>query len=342
MLFRSPGTVLQLLEGPVMTPGGFNEFRFLDENQTIPINVPVTAGQNFYIALEFFNPTNVGGGGPSVVRDVDGCQAGRNVLFAPGLGGWLNFCTFLAGDLAIRAVVDCQDATGACCDVNALCSNDVGEGDCQGPGETFFLGETCATITCPTPVGACCNGAGGCFSDQTQDFCENTLSSIYAGNGTTCESQICDVGACCLPDGSCQDVIDQVCTGLGGVFNGPGSDCASANCPQPGGACCVGETCVADQTEANCAAFDGTWQGPLSTCAPNPCAAGCNSTAVCPNADVNCDNIVNTIDIGIISSSANFGLSAGAASEPRADVNGDGIINTIDIGVASSSACFGM
>ena len=58
--FPTPGTLLETLEGPVMTPGYLNEFRYLDEAQTIPLNVPVSAGQQFYVVLEFYNPTNVG------------------------------------------------------------------------------------------------------------------------------------------------------------------------------------------------------------------------------------------------------------------------------------------
>ena len=57
--------------------------------------------------------------------------------------------------------------------------------------------------------------------------------------------------------------------------------------------------------------------------------------------DVNCDNIVNTLDITIISSSANFGKSACDANNMRADVFADGIISTLDIAVAASSGCFG-
>ena len=74
---------------------------------------------------------------------------------------------------------------------------------------------------------------------------------------------------------------------------------------------------------------------------PDECE-GCQSTALCRHADVNCDNIVNTVDIAIISSSANFGLAVGEMANLRADVNRDGTVNTLDIGIASGSACFGM
>ena len=104
--FPAPGAELETLVGPVMTPGFLNEFRFLDNTKNFPLDVPVTSGQQFYVTLEFANPTDIGNGGPSVLRDNDGCLAGGTALFAIP-GGWLDFCFFLSGDLVIRAIVDC-------------------------------------------------------------------------------------------------------------------------------------------------------------------------------------------------------------------------------------------
>ena len=118
--FPDPGAELETLVGPVMTPGFINEFRYLDDTKNFPLNVPVTSGQQFYVILEFANPTDVGNGGASVVRDLDGCQPGKNVLFAIP-GEWLNFCIFLTGDLVIRAVVDCETVT--------TCAWDCGDQD---------------------------------------------------------------------------------------------------------------------------------------------------------------------------------------------------------------------
>lgn len=71
-------------------------------------------------------------------------------------------------------------------------------------------------------------------------------------------------------------------------------------------------------------------------------AGGCQSTAACPNTDVNCDNVTSGLDIAIITNSANFGLPVGSAANPRADVNGDGTVSGLDVAAAQSSACFGM
>jgi hypothetical protein len=46
--------------------------------------------------------------GPSVVTDNDGCQAGKNGIFAIP-GGWFSSCVLgVSGDFVIRAVVDCE------------------------------------------------------------------------------------------------------------------------------------------------------------------------------------------------------------------------------------------
>lgn len=105
--FPTPGAVQQTIEGPVLTDSDLiNEFRFLDENSSIPVNVPVTQNETFVVSFEFDAATP--GTGPSVVRDVDGCQAGRNGLFAIPPGFWFSSCSLgVSGDWVIRAVIDC-------------------------------------------------------------------------------------------------------------------------------------------------------------------------------------------------------------------------------------------
>lgn len=104
--FPTPGTVLTTIEGPVMTDSVLNEFRYLDENQTIPLVVPVTSGQTFVVSFKFLNDPPPASG-PSVVNDFDGCQAGKNAIDAVGLG-WVSSCLLsVSGDWVIRAIVDC-------------------------------------------------------------------------------------------------------------------------------------------------------------------------------------------------------------------------------------------
>ena len=108
--YPDPGDLAQEILGPVLTDGFMNEFRYLDEDNTIPLSVPVVAEETFIVALTFLDapdPTE----GPSVVNDLDGIQPNRNAIYA-SLGGG-NFAWFpnttlgVQGDWVIRAVVNC-------------------------------------------------------------------------------------------------------------------------------------------------------------------------------------------------------------------------------------------
>jgi hypothetical protein len=69
-------------------------------------------------------------------------------------------------------------------------------------------------------------------------------------------------------------------------------------------------------------------------------ASGCSTTAACPTADVNCDNISDGFDIAIIRRSDNWLKATGDAVEPRSDVNGDGVIDGFDIAIVRRSDCW--
>lgn len=51
--FPNPGAVLAFLDSPVLEDGYMNEFRYLDEQQTEPIYVPIQAGQTFIVSFKF-------------------------------------------------------------------------------------------------------------------------------------------------------------------------------------------------------------------------------------------------------------------------------------------------
>lgn len=107
--FPTPGALAQEIGGPVLTDGVLNEYRHLDENMAIPLVVPVSANETFVVAFEF--DATVGAADPSVVRDVDGNQNGRNGLlaeFPAGTFTWFNSSALgVNGDWVIRAVIDC-------------------------------------------------------------------------------------------------------------------------------------------------------------------------------------------------------------------------------------------
>jgi hypothetical protein len=91
----------------LLQDGVLNEYRFLDQTQTIPLNVPIASGQTFVVSLEFLNTNSGQTFLPSVVYDTDGCQASKNTAFVIP-GGWFDACLLgVSGDWMIRAVVDC-------------------------------------------------------------------------------------------------------------------------------------------------------------------------------------------------------------------------------------------
>jgi hypothetical protein len=100
--FPTPGPLIREMLGPVMQDGGFNEF------QVVP-PIPVNSGETVVVSFLFLvSPTP--GNGPSLCNDTDGCQAGRNGIFANPPGAWFSACALgVSGDFAIRAVVDCSD-----------------------------------------------------------------------------------------------------------------------------------------------------------------------------------------------------------------------------------------
>ena len=105
--FPNPGGLLEVIGGPVLNDGVLNEYRFLDENNTVPLQVPVTQGRDFVLAL-VFDTAPPGGTGPSVVRDANGIVASRNTIFATPPGAWFpSEALGLSGDFVIRGVVDC-------------------------------------------------------------------------------------------------------------------------------------------------------------------------------------------------------------------------------------------
>jgi hypothetical protein len=237
--FPFPGAALEVLEAPVMTDGYLNEFRYLDEEQQIPLTVPVQEGQTFLVSFKFANdpdPFN----GPSVVTDIDGCQDGKNGLFANGIG-WTNSCDWgVSGDWVIRAVIDCGSVDmGACC-IDTMCFDDLNEEDCIDLGGTWQGADTTCDVVDCDPEGACCIPATeGCL-DLTEGNCA-IVDGLWQGPDTDCETFICfPKGACCLPDASCEDEMSpEECEDASGLFMGHETTCDTVECPEPEGACCL-------------------------------------------------------------------------------------------------------
>ncbi len=350
--FPVPGGVLLQLEGPVMTPGAINEFRYIDEQQTIPISIPVSSGQTFVVSIEFGEPTDVGNGGASVFRDVNGCQAGRNVLYGNiGFGNqWYNFCLFLAGDLVIRAVVDCEATTGACCLPSGLCQNNQTPGQCSAAEGTYQgNGTTCGGVNCPQPTGACCLPDGECLNGQASSQCA-AANGAYQGNNTNCGGVTCPdpVGACCLGPDACLDLTLDDCALIPGQYEGDGTECDTTVC-FPMGACCYPDgSCGNDVSPDDCEGDGGIYQGNDTLCSgvscPQPVGACCLSNGNCLNlTSANCAVISGSTwaGPGTACGDANMDGTHDACKSDEGipgDLDGDGDVDLVDF--STLSVCF--
>ena len=184
--FPEPGLLLDEIIGPVLTDGVFNEFRFKDENQVIPLIVPVTTGNEYVVSLSFANsPSDFG---PSVVTDADGCLAGKNGIFAIPPSVWFSSCILgVTGDFAIRAVVECE-ATPTTTDLSVTKTSVF---DNYTPGEDVTY-EIVVTNPGPSPANAVTvidffpndlNAPSWVCSGQNGAICTNA-----SGNGNITES----------------------------------------------------------------------------------------------------------------------------------------------------------
>lgn len=179
--YPNPGALAQEIVAPLLTEGVINEYRYLDDDSTVPLIVPVAANETFVVAYQF-SETAVAGG-PSLVRDTNGITAGRNAIYA-NLGG-SNFAWFsseglgVTGDWVIRAVIDCPTG-GTQADVHsaisttpdlyvpgAAISHEITVGN-SGPGnassvivvDTFPASYTGVTWSCAASGGATCTSGG--------------------------------------------------------------------------------------------------------------------------------------------------------------------------------------
>lgn len=103
-----PGTPIFTLPGPVLTDGFVNQF----DLEPQPGEITVASGP-FTVALEFLNQNANNIFAPSVVHDANGCQAGKNAVFAQP-GGWADACALgVSGDWVFFAVYrPCVPAVG--------------------------------------------------------------------------------------------------------------------------------------------------------------------------------------------------------------------------------------
>jgi hypothetical protein len=180
--FPNPGVLAEQINGPLLTDGVINEYRYLNDSNTVPLIVPVVANETMVVAYTFSEDPPVSG--PSLAVDDNGIQGSRNAIYArlsPGNFVWLSSEFFsVPGDWVIRAVVDCQ-AGGGNADVSASISTTpmlytpgsslshtivIGNaGPANAPSvivvDNFPGSYTGTTWSCAASGGATCTSGGG-------------------------------------------------------------------------------------------------------------------------------------------------------------------------------------
>lgn len=298
-----PGWGDVVLSGPVMTAGAAGtanviSFQHVDEAQTIPMSVPVLAGQTFVVSLTFGEDWCDNSCSPSciqcdlftgatIVHDALGCTPCRNGVFGPPTGQ--DLCNQgMSGNIIFRVIVQCSSGDGACCLPDGSCQI-MTESECDVVLGAFQgIATDCAGANCTPPDGACCVGAQ-CIS-TTLDDCENTFGGTWLGPSVTCTPDPCGTattGACCFVDGSCLELTQNDCVGQGGTYTSDGQTCELTDCPQPLGACCFDVTCFAQQlSEIDCTGIGGSWKGAGTDCEVDPIV--CTPVGACCFANEAC------------------------------------------------------
>jgi hypothetical protein len=106
----NPGTAIFILDGPVLNDGYINEFNL----EPSPGEIIDSSG-TFTVTLKFLNANAGDPYAPSMIHDGNGCQAGKNVVYAIP-GGWYSACALgVTGDWIVYAVyrqVNCGAGVG--------------------------------------------------------------------------------------------------------------------------------------------------------------------------------------------------------------------------------------
>lgn len=223
----SPGSVIYSADYQATGTGDF-----LQEIDLSGENVVAAGGGSIRVSFLFQHP-----GYPSVSRDDDGIQAGRNWINAQGMG-WIASSTLgLTGDWVIRAVVDAQQT-----EPDAGVEPDGSAGEDGGDPQPDTGPTTCS-------VSADCPGG---------HICRNNICVRACAESSDClGGEVCDNGVCvplCTDSSDCQG--GQVCEG------GVCVDVCTSNSDCQGGEVCQDQRCIEATTNGDgcgCRATDGNF-----------------------------------------------------------------------------------
>lgn len=163
----NPGSPIFSLIGPQLTDGVINEFNIA------PAQVAIASGP-FTVTLEFATDNAGDIFAPSVAHDGNGCQAGKNVVYAVP-GGWTNACALgVSGDWVFYVKYRSLKVTGQANPVRTVFSNPPMS---QTTCDTVYVVNTgCDDLVIDSVTG--CGSAP--FSIDTTP----TASTVAPGNST--------------------------------------------------------------------------------------------------------------------------------------------------------------
>jgi hypothetical protein len=138
-----PGAPVFSLVGPQLTDGVINEF----DLEPLPGEIIIDSGP-FTVTLEFYNQSDGDIFAPSVVHDGNGCQPGKNVVFAsPGI--WADACLLgVSGDWVFYVFyrkVDCGAGPGSVPDGSAVPGTPLRIGKSSGGQVSLTWSASCST-----------------------------------------------------------------------------------------------------------------------------------------------------------------------------------------------------
>lgn len=228
--------------GTIITPAGLVTEYFY--TATLPIAVPVNAGQCYWIEIVNNTP-------------LSSC-------------GWV-WEQSPQGDTR-HAYADVVTPTGELPTDYSACNR-------QARDLAFSLNLRIDKEGCAVPQGRCCYDAAPLgvvdCAVTSEATCLFTLTGVWTEDGT-CPGTCPPLGRCCYLDQSqmsqCVSTLQVTCDSLGGLW------VEGASCPCPVGRCCVDGNCTANVTELECLnVLGGLWQQGVS------CATAC-PTGICNNA----------------------------------------------------------